>query len=89
LKPTQRIAAQFSLSEMVSDAGAGTTGEAVDHLIARFLRVPLAPAAREALIATLNEELGTERLSESDTYMEHALRLVAHLIMSSPQYQLA
>ena len=34
-------------------------------------------------------ELGTTELAEAETYMEHPLRLVAHLIMSSPQYQLA
>jgi uncharacterized protein (DUF1800 family) len=89
LKPTPRAAAQFSLSEIVTGAGAHSTAEAVDALVLQFLRVPLAPPAREALIAMLDEQLGTTQLAEAETYMEHALRLVAHLIMSSPQYQLA
>jgi hypothetical protein len=89
LKPTPRAAAQFSLSDMVTAAGAQSTTEAVDVLTRQFLRVPLTPLAREALIATLDEQLGTEVLAGADTYMEHGLRLVAHLIMSSPQYQLA
>lgn len=89
LKPTLRAAAQFSLSDIVTDAGAQTTDQAVDALLRQFLRVPVTPPAREALIATLDEQLGTSQLAEAQTYMEHALRLVAHLIMSSPQYQLA
>ena len=40
-------------------------------------------------IAMLDEQLGSTSLADADTYMEHALRLVAHLIMSSPQFQLA
>ena len=89
LKPTPRAAAQFSLSSAMEQAGIETTTQAVDHLIGRLLRVPLTPPAREALIATLDEQLGTTQLREAETYMEHGLRLVAHLIMSSPQYQLA
>jgi len=89
LKPIPRRAAQFDLVRMVRDAGAVTTADAVDLLIARFLRVGLAPAAREALIATLDDELGTTLLSEAETYAEYGLRVVTHLIMSSPQYQLA
>src|SRR5690606_26040985 len=46
LKPTPRAAAQFSLSEIVKQAGAQSTQEAVDALARRFLRVPLAPPAR-------------------------------------------
>lgn len=89
LKPTPRAPAQFSFSDLVQDAGATTTAEAVDVLLKRFMRVPLAPPARAALVDTLDSDLGTSRLGEADTYMEHALRTVGHLIMSSPQYQLA
>ena len=89
LKPTPRIAAQFSLAAIVGEAGAQSTAEAVDILIALLLRVPLAPSARDALIAALTEQLGTTDLAEAQTYMEHPLRIAAHLVMSSPQYQLA
>ncbi len=87
LKPIPRRAAQFSLTDIV--AGARTTADAVDTLVRLLLRVPLPDTARQALIATLDDELGTTQLAEAETYMEHPLRLVAHLIMSSPQYQLA
>ncbi|RDE07868.1 DUF1800 domain-containing protein [Pelagibacterium lacus] len=89
LKPIPRAAARFSLSDIVREAGARTSGEAVDALLRQFLRVPLTPPARLALIETLTDQLGTDDLAQAETYMEHALRLVAHLIMSSPQYQLA
>ncbi|WP_172121785.1 MULTISPECIES: DUF1800 domain-containing protein [unclassified Devosia] len=89
LKPTPRAPAQFSLSDMLRTEGAATTGEAVDLLARRLLRVPLAPPARAVLIETLDGELGTTSLLEADTYMEHGLRMAAHLIMSAPQYQLA
>ena len=89
LKPTPRAAAQFSLTRTVLDGGATTTAEAVDLLVNQLLRVSLSPQARGALIGTLDDELGTTELAEAESYMEHGLRIVAHLIMSSPQYQLA
>ncbi|WEJ32012.1 DUF1800 domain-containing protein [Devosia sp. SD17-2] len=89
LKPLPRAAAQFNLTDVVTEAGATTTAEAVDVLLRQLLRVPLAPPAREALVKTLTEQLGTAELAPAETYLEHPLRSVAHLIMSSPQFQLA
>jgi uncharacterized protein (DUF1800 family) len=89
LKPLPRMAPQFSLSDIVTDAGATTASDAIDVLIRQLLRVPLTPPARAALVDTLVRELGTETLAEAHTYMEHPLRIAAHLIMSSPQFQLA
>ena len=40
LIPTPRQAAQFDLTRMVLESGARTTGEAVDYLMWRMLRVP-------------------------------------------------
>ncbi|MBK8085283.1 MAG: DUF1800 domain-containing protein [Devosia sp.] len=89
LRPIPRAAARFSLADIVAESGAATTADAIDILMQRLLRVPRAASSRLVLIETLAEELGTEQLAEAETYMEHGLRLVAHLIMSSPQYQLA
>ncbi|MDB5473681.1 MAG: hypothetical protein JWP99_984 [Devosia sp.] len=89
LRPIPRMAAQFSLADIVSDTGAQTADEAVDVLIRQLLRVPLTPPARASLIETLTAQLGTADLGDAQSYMEHPLRLVAHLIMSSPQFQLA
>ena len=88
LIPTPRGAAQIDLTQMVLDAGSATTAEAVDYLLARFLRVPVAPDIRDALVELLDEELGTSDIERARSYMENPLRMVSHLIMSTPEYQL-
>src|SRR5262249_55629239 len=88
LIPTSRRAAQFDLTRMVIDGGSKTTGDAVDWLLGRMVRVPLAPETRDAFITFLGRELGTESLDRPQTYMEDPLRMVAHLIMSTPEYQI-
>ena len=86
--PARPDAARFDLGEMVTTAGATTTAEAVDYLLTRLLRVPAASATRAALVAFLTSELGTDDLSRARTYMEDALRMTAHLVMNTPEYQL-
>ena len=76
------------MTGMIRDSGAATAGEAVDYLLGRFLRVPIAPSSRDALVALLEEELGTSDIGRAETYMEDPLRMVAHLIMSTPEYQI-
>ncbi len=88
LIPTPRQAARFDLTRLVLDDGAATTAEAVDSLLGRLVRIPVAPAMREALVSFLTKELGTDRLDRAKTYLEDPLRLTAHLIMSTPEYQL-
>jgi len=88
LIPTPRDAARFDLSALVLGSGASTVAQAVDYLAARVLRVPLAPATREAFVATLSKELGTDSLERAKSYMEDALRMTTHLIMSTPEYQI-
>ena len=61
----------------------------MDYLLWRLLRVPAAPATKAALIAFLTKELGTDAIDRAKTYMEDALRLTVHLIMSTPEYQIA
>jgi hypothetical protein len=60
----------------------------VDYLIHRFMRVPPSENARQKLIAFLNEQLGTSDIAVARTYLEDPLRMVLHLIMSQPEYQL-
>ncbi len=88
LIPTPRGGARINLSKMVMASGSATTGDAVDYLLSRFLRVPIAMATRDAFVTLLEEELGTADLSRAETYMEDPLRLVAHLILSTPEYQI-
>jgi hypothetical protein len=53
-----------------------------------MLRVPAASATREALVAFLTSELGTDSLDRARTYMEDALRMTGHLLMSTAEYQI-
>ena len=86
--PPPRGAARVDLPRMVLDAGATTTSEAVDHLLGRFLRVPVSTDMRDGLVTLLEDELGTSDLARAETYMEDPLRMVTHLIMSTPEYQI-
>jgi uncharacterized protein (DUF1800 family) len=88
VKPIPRGAGQFDLTSLVTLAAAKTAAEAVDHLVLRLLRVPLDGEVRATLISFLEKQLGTGDLTLAASYMERPLRLVAHLIMSSPEYQL-
>jgi hypothetical protein len=88
VKPIPRQTARLDLAGMVRAQGLTTTTQAVDYLLARFLRVPLDTAQRERLIRFLDDELGTSDLRAADTYMEDPLRMTVHLIMSMPEYQL-
>ena len=88
LIPTPRDAARLDLATLVLASGATTTAQAVDYLTARMLRVPASNAMRAALVGFLTKELGTESIERAKTYMEDALRMTAHLVMSTPEYQI-
>jgi hypothetical protein len=74
---------------MVVDAKLKNTTDVVDYMIRRFMRVPPSDDARQKMVAFLNKELGTADIAAAQTYMEDSLRLVLHLVMSQPEYQLA
>jgi hypothetical protein len=88
VKPIPRDTAQVSLSQMVLSHDLANTTQVVDYLIHRFMRVPPSENARQKLIAFLNEQLGTSDIAVARTYLEDPLRMVLHLIMSQPEYQL-
>ena len=73
---------------MVRAAGCKTTQAAVDHLLARFLSLPIAGETRLSIAALLEADLGTADLTQADSYMEDALRNALHVILSLPAYQL-
>ena len=89
LIPTPRQPAQFDLTRMVIESEAKTTAEAVDYLLWRMLRVPTAKTTRDTLVDFLTKELGTDDIVRARSYMEDALRMTVHLIMSTAEYQLA
>ena len=89
LIPTPRQPAQFDLTPMVLESEAKTTAEAVDYLLWRMLRVPTSKTTRDTLVEFLTKELGTDDIVRARSYMEDALRMTVHLIMSTAEYQLS
>jgi hypothetical protein len=88
VKPIPRDTAQINLTRMVLDDHLTNSTQVVDYLIHRFMSVPPSNEARQKLVLFLNNELGTTEIAAAQTYMEDPLRLVLHLIMSQPEYQL-
>ena len=86
--PIPRHTADVDLRGMVLTAELATTTEVVDAFLRRFLRAPLEPGARHAMIAFLDAELGTSDIVAAESYLEEPLRKLLHLIMSTPEYQL-
>jgi hypothetical protein len=88
VKAIPRMPARIDLSQMVRDAKCVNAQQAVDHLLTRFLSVPVDALTRHKLGALLEHDIGTTDLKHADTYMEDALRNVLHVILSLPAYQL-
>jgi uncharacterized protein (DUF1800 family) len=88
VKPIPRQNAQLELAGMVKALNLTSTTQAVDYLLSRFLSVAANEADRARLIEFLNTELGTEKIAVAESYLEEPLRLLLHLIMSLPEYQL-
>jgi uncharacterized protein (DUF1800 family) len=88
VKPIVRRTAQLDLTAMVKAQKLASTTQVVDYMLTRFLRTPADSSDRARFIEFLNNELGTEKVSEAETYLEEPLRLLLHLIMSLPEYQL-
>jgi uncharacterized protein (DUF1800 family) len=88
VKAIPRDTARIDLSAMVREKGLTNTAQVVDYFLARFLRVQPAADARTRLIAFLDSDLGTSDIKRAETYMEDSLRMLTHLIMSLPEYQL-
>ena len=88
VKPILRHTARLSLAEDVIRQELTTASEVVDYFIYRYMRVEPSSDTRTMLTSFVEEELGTSDIAEAQTYMEDALRLLLHLLMSQPEYQL-
>ncbi|MCY4534401.1 MAG: DUF1800 domain-containing protein [Bryobacterales bacterium] len=88
IKPVPRHAADFQLAAMVRASGAETASNAVDHLVKRFLRAPLADADRRVLADLLADRIGSHALGHERAELEAALRTVLYVVLCSPEYQL-
>jgi hypothetical protein len=88
VKPIPRHAAEINFTKMIIDSGSQNTTEAVDYLINRFLTVKINNDKRKMIINFLEENLGTDNIIKAKSYLEDSIRMVVHLIMSQPEYQL-
>ena len=61
----------------------------MEHLLTRFLSVPVSVDLKNKITQMLTDDLGAEDLAIADTYMEEALRNTLHVILSLPMYQLS
>ena len=88
VKPIPRDTVQLNLSQLLRRADCKTTAQAVDHLLQRFVSVPVSDEVKQKLTALISDDLGTTDLRAADSYMEDALRNLLHVILSLPAYQL-
>ena len=88
VKPIPRDTARLDLTAMVHDANLETPAAVVDYFARRFLSVPLDAGTRDHMAAFLQQELGTADIKAAETWMEDPLRMLLHLILSRPEYQL-
>jgi uncharacterized protein (DUF1800 family) len=82
-----RQPAAIDLTAMVTAARADTVDKVVDHLLHRFVSVPLAEKDRALLVGFLTDKLGSSTVRPSET-LESSLRELLYLVLSTPEYQL-
>lgn len=88
VKPIERQLAAIDLTAMVTDAGLKTPDAVVEYFAARFLSVPLDEVTHTSFARFLEQQLGTADIPAAQTYMEDPLRILLHMILSRPEYQL-
>ena len=88
VKPIPRRPAPLDLSGLVRAQKLVNTAQVVDYLLERFIPVAVESADRARLSDFLKGELGTDDVVQAQSYLEEPLRLLLHLIMSLPEYQL-
>lgn len=88
VKPIERDIAPLNLENLVVAHELATPRAVVDYFAARFLSVPLAEDTADALAATFAREIGTEDVLAARTTLEEPLRMLMHLLLSRPEFQL-
>ena len=81
--------AKVSLTAMAKSAGVKTADDAVDYFTLRFLRVAPTADTRTALVDFVKKQWGGAQINYGAANLEKSLRELAHLIMSTPEYQLS
>ncbi len=88
VKPITRDLARLDLARLVLNQELATPLAVVDYFAARFLAVPLAESTRQLLASTFEHELGSADVLASGSVLEEPLRILLHLMLSRPEYQL-
>lgn len=88
VKPITRDTARLNLTAIVMNAELTSPLEVIDYFAARFVTVPLDAGVRESLAVFFETELGTADVASAESYMEDALRVFLHVLLSRPEYQL-
>lgn len=90
VKPLPRHTAQFNLTKMLADSKTPvkSPSDVVSFFVARLFVVPPSAQTQKNLAEFLEKELGTSDMAQAQTYMEESLRLLMHLLLSQPEYQL-
>ncbi len=88
VKPIPRDLARLDLTKMVLTKELATPRAVVDYFAARFLSVPLTDQTSRQLADAFERELGTADVLAAASVLEDPLRVLLHLILSRPEYQL-
>lgn len=88
VKPIERDLPAINLTDMILNNGIENTEEVVSYFVDRFLSVPLDLSTQKSLSEFLQNEIGTRQISQVAGSLEYPLRMLLHLILSLPEYQL-
>lgn len=90
VKPLPRQTADMDLSKLVmaQPVPPKTPADVVNILVERMFLVPPSPDARAQLADFFETQIGTKDVQQAQTYMEESLRMLLHLLLSQPEYQL-
>jgi hypothetical protein len=90
VKPLPRHAAAIDLTKMIAESKTPikTPADVVTLFVSRMFIVPPSPEVQQRLAAFLEKELGTNDIAAAQSYMEESLRMLMHLVLSQPEYQL-
>ena len=88
VKPISRQVARLDLTGSVMSLELATPAAVVDYFIERFFSVAPDDEIQKMLADAFERELGTKDVLSARTYLEEPLRVLLHLMLSRPEYQL-
>lgn len=88
VNPIPRHTARLNLSEEVRNAELTSPEEVVSYFVKRYLSVPLDAETLQLLADFLEKEVGSGDIIGAQSYLEEPLRMLLHVILSRPEYQL-